>query len=242
MNNNINTLGSRRNEMDAALVNLFSQTKDYVTKNINNKVLAFTNQIESDLNTTKKELAAFKKNNEELIQRHNAAIASWDDERERSLREADRVKEWREKYEDLEKYIRFIGKQIPCTTGGTFENDPIDAILDAAVRSLNDLTDYIAEETHKRSITLNESVLENESVLNAVVDAAKEEKEHMKLAHDKTLDSLEYAIERTKVFEALAEMFYKSGHDNIDGIKKIYEALREKYPAETYYPPCKKDE
>ena len=32
------------------------------------------------------ELAAFKKNNEELIQRHNAAIASWDEERERALR------------------------------------------------------------------------------------------------------------------------------------------------------------
>lgn len=83
------------------------------------------------------ELAAFKKNNEELIQRHNAAIASWDEERERALREADRVKHWREKYEDLEKYIRFIGKQIPCNTGGTFENDPVDAILDAAVSALN---------------------------------------------------------------------------------------------------------
>jgi hypothetical protein len=85
-----------------------------------------------------KELYAFKKNNKELIQRHNAAISSWDEERKRALRESDRVKEWREKYEDLEKYIRFIGKQIPCNTGGTFENDPIDAILDAAVRALND--------------------------------------------------------------------------------------------------------
>lgn len=149
---------------------------------------------------------------------------------------------WKEKYEDLEKYIRFIGKQIPCTTGGTFENDPVDAILDAAVRSLNDLTDYIAEETHKRSMTLNESVLENESVLNAVVDAAKEEKENMKLAHDKTLDNLQYAIERTKVFEALAEMLYKAEYDNADAIKKIYETAREKYPVGTYYPPCKKDE
>lgn len=241
MNNNTNTLGTRRNEMDAALVNLFSHTKDYVAKNINNKVLAFTNQIESGLNTTKKELAAFKKNNEELIQRHNAAIASWDEERERALREADRVKHWREKYEELEKYIRFIGKQIPCTIGGTFENHPVDAILDAAVRSLNDLTDYIAEETHKRSMTLNESVLENESVLNAVVDAAKEEKEHMKLAHDKTLDSLQYAIERTKVFEKLAELLYHSSYDDIDGVKKMYDIVRKEYPVGTYYRPCKNE-
>jgi hypothetical protein len=242
MNNDTDTLAMRRHEMDAALVHLFSHTKDYVAKNINNKVLAFVNHIESELNTTKKELAAFKKNNEELIQRHNAAIASWDEELERALREADRVKHWREKYEDLEKYIRFIGKQIPCNTGGTFENDPVDAILDAAVRSLNDLTDYVAEETHKRSMTLNESVLENESVLNAVVDAAKEEKETMKLAHDKTLDSLQYAIERTKVFEALSEMLYKAEYDNADAIKKIYETVREKYPVGAYYPPCKKDE
>lgn len=55
--------------------------------------------------TLQAELAAFKKNNEELIQRHNAAIASWDEERERALREADRVKEWREKYEDLKRLI-----------------------------------------------------------------------------------------------------------------------------------------
>jgi len=83
-------------------------------------------------------LAALNKNNEELIQRCNAAIDSWDEERQRALREADRVLEWREKYEDLEKYIRFIGKQIPCKfTGDTFENDPVDAILDAAVRLLN---------------------------------------------------------------------------------------------------------
>lgn len=170
-----------------------------------------------------KELTAFKKNNEELIHRCNAAIASWDEERERALREADRVKHWREKYEDLEKYIRFIGKQIPCNTGGTFENDPIDAILDAAVRSLNE---------HKKDI---------KNITEAVDIAVKEYSEHYKLAHDKTLDNLEYAIERTKVFEALSVMLYKSGYDNIDGIKKIYEAVREKYPVGTYYPPCKKE-
>ena len=174
------------------------------------------------------ELAAFKKNNEELIQRHNAAISSWDEERERALREANRVLEWKEKYEDLEKYIRFIGKQIPCNTGGTFENDPVDAILDAAVRSLNDRKPARVDELN--------------SILDAVTTSWKEEKETMKLAHDKTLDSLEYAIERTKVFEALSEMLYKAEYDNADGIRKICEAVREKYPVGTYYRPCKKDE
>lgn len=175
-----------------------------------------------------KELSAFKKNNEELIHRCNAAIASWDEERERALREADRVKHWREKYEELEKYIRFIGKQIPCTTGGTFENDPVDAILDAAVRSLNDRKPTRVDELN--------------SVTDAIITSWKEEKEHMKLAHDKTLDNLQYAIERTKVFEALSEMLYKAEYDNADAIKKIYEIVREKYPVGTYYPPCKKDE
>lgn len=250
MNNNTNTLGTRRNEMDAALVNLFSHTKDYVAKNINNKVLAFTNQIESELNTTKKELAAFKKNNEELIQRHNAAIASWDEERERALREADRVKEWREKYEDIEKYIRFIGKQIPCNTGGTFENDPLDAILDAAVRALNDRKPTRVDELNSVADAIlaswkeekPERVDELNSVADAILASWKEEKTHMKLSHEKTLDSLEYTIERTKVFEALAEMLYKAEYDNTDGIRKIYETIREKYPVGTYYRPCKKDE
>ena len=65
--------------------------------------------MNSEIETLKLELAAFKRNNEELIHRYNAAIASWDEERERGLREANRVMEWREKYEDLVKYIRFIG-------------------------------------------------------------------------------------------------------------------------------------
>lgn len=175
-----------------------------------------------------KELAAFKKNNEELIQRHNAAIASWDEERERALREADRVKHWREKYEDLEKYIRFIGKQIPCNTGGTFQNDPIDAILDAAVRALNDRKPARVDELN--------------SVADAILTSWKEEKENMKLAHDKTLDSLEYNIARTKVFEKLAELFYHSSYDDIDGVKKMYDIVRKEYPVGAYYPPCKKDE
>jgi hypothetical protein len=141
-------------------------------------------------NILETELAAFKKNNEELIQRHNAAIASWDEERERALREADRVKEWKRKCEELEEDIRFIGKQIPCNIGGTFES-------------------------------------------------WKNQEEEIKLSHDKTLESLRYNIERTKVFEALAEMLYKAEYDNTDGIKKIYETVREKYPIGTYWMPSK---
>ena len=56
-----------------------------------------------EIEVLKAELSAFKKNNEELIQRHNAAISSWDEERERALREGNRVLEWRKKYEDLER-------------------------------------------------------------------------------------------------------------------------------------------
>ena len=154
----------------------------------------------------KSELAMFKKNNEELIQRHNAAIASWDEERERALREANGViMEWKEMYEELKDYLRFIGKQIPCNTGGTFENDPPDAIMDAAVRSLN--------------------------------ESWKQEKEEMKLCHDKTLESLRYNVERTKVFEEIADMLYKAGYDQMDAAKKIYEIVREKYPIGTYCPP-----
>jgi hypothetical protein len=41
------------------------------------------------------------------------------------------------------------------------------------------------------------------------------------------------------VFEALAEMLYKAEYDNNDGIKKIYETVREKYPIGTYWMPFK---
>ena len=161
----------------------------------------------TEIELLKAELAMFKKNNEELIQRHNAAISSWDEERERALREADRAIEYKEKYEDLVKDIRLIGKQIFCSTGGTFENHPPDAIIDAAFRSLN--------------------------------ESWKKQEGEMKLSHDKTLESLRYNVERTKAFEALAEMLYKAGYDNIDGIKKIYEIVREKYPAGAYWMPSK---
>ena len=161
----------------------------------------------TEIELLKAELAMFKKNNEELIQRHNAAISSWDEERERALREADRVIEYKEKYEDLVKDVRLIGKQIFCSTGGTFENHPPDAIIDAAFRSLN--------------------------------ESWKKQEGEMKLSHGKTLESLRYNVERTKAFEALAEMLYSAGYDNIDGIKKIYEIVREKYPAGAYWMPTK---
>lgn len=34
----------------------------------------------------------------------------------------------------LAKQIRELGASIPCATGGTFENDPPDAIIDVATR------------------------------------------------------------------------------------------------------------
>ena len=37
-------------------------------------------------------------------------------------------------YKDIERDIRLIGKNISCTTGGTFENHPLDAILYAAIQ------------------------------------------------------------------------------------------------------------
>ncbi len=43
--------------------------------------------MNNEIETLKLELAAFKKNNEELIHRCNAAVASWDEERKRALRE-----------------------------------------------------------------------------------------------------------------------------------------------------------
>ena len=208
MNNDTNTLGIRRNEMDATLTSLFIHTTTDIARNVNDKVLAFVNQIESERRTMKAELAMFKKNNEELIQRCNAAISSWDEERERALREADRVEEWKRKYEELEEYIRFIGKQIPCNTGGTFENDPIDAILDAAVRALN---------------------------------AERLKKKYGDEANERTLESLSYNIERTKVFEEVASMLHNAGHDQRDAAKKIYEIVREKYPIGTYCPDAQKN-
>ena len=174
--------------------------------------------MNNEIETLKLELAAFKKNNEELIQRCNAAIASWDEERERALREADRVKKYREKYEELENYIRFIGKQIPCNTGGTFENDPVDAILDAAVRSLND----------KKP----ERVKELNSILDGTLESWKQEKVYYKKANDRILQTLDIQVEKSKVFECLAEMFYSSHFDNIAAVKKIYEITRKNYPKE----------
>ena len=36
----------------------------------------------------------------------------------------------------LEDQLKQLGALIPCHTGGTFENDPPDAIIDAAIRYL----------------------------------------------------------------------------------------------------------
>ena len=74
----INTLGVRKNAMNAALVYLFSHTSNEVAKDLNNKVLAFVCQLERELKTTKDELAAFKKNNLEFIAAHNSAVAERD--------------------------------------------------------------------------------------------------------------------------------------------------------------------
>src|SRR5574343_1191719 len=40
--------------------------------------------------------------------------------------------------------IRQLGAKIPCNTGGTFENDPPDAILDAAIRHLGILDSVVS--------------------------------------------------------------------------------------------------
>jgi hypothetical protein len=197
-----------REEIEHIVHPLLEDPMDMITMyQITDKIMEVFKKYILTTDSLKSELAMFKKNNQELIQRHNAAIASWDEERERALREADRAIKYKEKYEDLVKDIRHIGKQIFCSTGGTFENHPPDAIIDAAFRSLN--------------------------------ESWKEEKEHMKLSHDKTLESLRYNVERTKVFEALAEMLYKAEYDNTDAIKKIYETVREKYPIGTYWMPSK---
>lgn len=134
----------------------------------------------TEIELLKAELDMFKKNNQELIQRHNAAIASWDEERERALREADRAIKYKEKYEELKDYFRFIGKQIPCNTGGTFENDPPDAIMDAVVRALNDKKPERVEQLN--------------SIIDGTLTSWKKQEEEMKLCHDKTLESLSYNI------------------------------------------------
>jgi len=46
--------------------------------------------MNTEIETLKLELAAFKKNNEELIHRCNAAVASWDEERKRAMHEAEK--------------------------------------------------------------------------------------------------------------------------------------------------------
>ena len=97
--------------------------------------------------------------------------------------------------------------------------------MDAVVRALNDKKPERVEQ-------LNSSI-------DGTLTSWKKREEEMKLSHDKTLESLRYNIERTAAFEALAEMLYKAGYDNIDAIKKIYEIVREKYPSGAYWMPSK---
>lgn len=52
-----------------------------------------------------------------------------------------------ERYDSLVKSIRAIGARIPCNTGGTFENDPPDAIVDAAWREARDAKQEVARLT-----------------------------------------------------------------------------------------------
>lgn len=40
--------------------------------------------------------------------------------------------------------VRRLGAAIPCNTGGTFQNDPSDAIIDAAIRTLKTRAELIA--------------------------------------------------------------------------------------------------
>jgi len=43
----------------------------------------------------------------------------------------------RDELRDLKKQLKNLGKLVPCHTGGNFENDPPDAIIDAASRLLD---------------------------------------------------------------------------------------------------------
>ena len=58
------------------------------------------------------------------------------------------------KYDDLVREVRKLGSRIPCATGGTFEHDPLDAILDAAYRETRDLR----SEVERLNRILNNSV------------------------------------------------------------------------------------
>ena len=45
---------------------------------------------------------------------------------------------------ELRNDVRKLGKLIPCYTGGTFENDPVDAILNAAERYIQGFEQSLA--------------------------------------------------------------------------------------------------
>ena len=103
----------------------------------------------TEIELLKEELAMFKKNNQELIQRHNAAIASWDEERERAFREADRVIELRNKYEELKDYsnaISFYSKLYALKSNDLSYLNKIASIYET------DLKDYNSAEKYYKQI------------------------------------------------------------------------------------------
>lgn len=48
------------------------------------------------------------------------------------------------RHTELVRQIRGVGARIPCNTGGTFENDPPDAIVDACWRECRDVKAELA--------------------------------------------------------------------------------------------------
>ena len=45
-----------------------------------------------------------------------------------------------EQLEGMREELKNVGAMVPCATGGTFVNDPPDAIVDALARHMNELT------------------------------------------------------------------------------------------------------
>lgn len=89
---------------------------------------------------------------------------------ERELAEAKREGE---RYLELKRQIRAVGKMIPCTTGGTFENDPPDAIVDACRRENESLrieldTLLVDKERWKNLVTKAQAILTDNLVPDGI--------------------------------------------------------------------------